>query len=86
MTTNTIDNDKLTWTLFHHSYWTALVLSGQTLLSQGAYRFKIISIALHETSAGSARLPQLQLIGHVAPFACSSSPSVAASQMYLYDP
>ena len=43
MTTNTIDNDTLTWILFHHSYRTAMVSSGQTLLSQGAYRLEIIS-------------------------------------------
>ena len=43
MTTNTIDNNTLTWTSFHHSYQTAMVLSGQTLSSQGAYRLEIIS-------------------------------------------
>ena len=43
MTTNTIDNDTLTWILFHHSYRAVMVLSGQTPLSQGAYRLKIIS-------------------------------------------
>ena len=43
MTTDTIDNDTHTWTLFHHSYRTATVTRGQTLSLQGAYQLEIMS-------------------------------------------
>ena len=42
-TTNTIDNDTHTWTLFHHGYRTTMVSRGQTPSSQGTYRLEIIS-------------------------------------------
>ena len=42
-TTNTINNDTHTWTLFHHGYRTTMALRSQTPLLQGTYRLDIIS-------------------------------------------
>ena len=54
MTTNTIFNDTLTSTSFHQCYKTAMVSSGQTLLSQGAYQFSYA--AFHKESHAAYRL------------------------------
>ena len=64
MTTNTIDNDVLTWILFHHSYsleWPDPFIVGR--LSIGGYKCQL------KARMGGARLTQLELIGYMAPFA-----------------